>query len=67
MKKVKCPSCKKLTSLKDNPYRPFCSNRCKVLDLGAWADEKYSVPGESCNAELESQRDDNSEEKKTYH
>lgn len=27
------------------PYRPFCSERCKQIDLGAWADEQYKVPG----------------------
>jgi endogenous inhibitor of DNA gyrase (YacG/DUF329 family) len=29
----------------DNPYRPFCSERCKQIDLGAWADEKFAIPG----------------------
>lgn len=43
--KVKCPTCGKQTEYsKDNPCRPFCSERCKILDLGAWADEKYRVP-----------------------
>ena len=27
-----------------NPWRPFCSERCKLVDLGAWADESYRVP-----------------------
>ncbi|NJL72120.1 MAG: DNA gyrase inhibitor YacG [Candidatus Competibacteraceae bacterium] len=42
---VKCPTCGKpaVYSL-SNPFRPFCSERCKTLDLGAWADEKYKVP-----------------------
>ncbi|MGE4132933.1 MAG: DNA gyrase inhibitor YacG [Bdellovibrionales bacterium] len=43
--KVKCPTCGKPSRYdKDNPDRPFCSERCRVLDLGAWADEKYRVP-----------------------
>jgi uncharacterized protein len=29
-----------------NPYRPFCSERCKMIDLGAWATESYRVPVE---------------------
>jgi len=29
---------------KANPYRPFCSERCKLIDLGAWASEAYRVP-----------------------
>jgi hypothetical protein len=28
-----------------NPYRPFCCERCRLIDLGAWADESYRVPG----------------------
>lgn len=43
--KVKCPTCGKETEYAStNPVRPFCSERCKTLDLGAWADEKYRVP-----------------------
>jgi uncharacterized protein len=39
---MKCPICKKPVFLGD-PFMPFCSERCKLLDLGAWADEKYVV------------------------
>lgn len=43
-----CPHCgKKGTWEKDNPARPFCSKRCKLIDLGAWADESRSIPGDS--------------------
>jgi hypothetical protein len=28
----------------ENPWRPFCSERCKLLDLGKWASEEYRVP-----------------------
>jgi uncharacterized protein len=28
-----------------NPWRPFCSERCRVTDLGGWASESYRVPG----------------------
>lgn len=42
---VKCPTCRKQTKFTPgNPYRPFCSERCKTIDLGAWADEKYAIP-----------------------
>ena len=42
---VICPRCKeKALYSKDNPFRPFCSERCKLIDLGAWADESYRVP-----------------------
>ena len=42
---VRCPQCggESLWS-PDNPYRPFCSERCKLIDLGAWASESYRVP-----------------------
>jgi endogenous inhibitor of DNA gyrase (YacG/DUF329 family) len=41
-----CPSCGKdaIWSLQQNSWRPFCSERCKMIDLGAWADESYRVP-----------------------
>lgn len=42
---VNCPSCGKKVVWNENfPYRPFCSERCKQIDLGAWAEEKYRVP-----------------------
>jgi endogenous inhibitor of DNA gyrase (YacG/DUF329 family) len=30
----------------DNPWRPFCSERCKSIDLGGWASEAYRIPAE---------------------
>ena len=39
---MKCPICKKNVELKD-PFMPFCSERCKLIDLGNWADEKYVI------------------------
>ncbi|MDR0933533.1 MAG: DNA gyrase inhibitor YacG [Burkholderiaceae bacterium] len=42
---VTCPVCGKVVEWTEkNAYRPFCSLRCKQIDLGAWADEKYTVP-----------------------
>lgn len=42
--KVKCPLCKKETEYSpENPYRPFCSERCRLIDLGMWASEDYRV------------------------
>jgi endogenous inhibitor of DNA gyrase (YacG/DUF329 family) len=41
---MKCPICKKTVNLGD-PEAPFCSERCRVIDLGNWASEKYVVPG----------------------
>lgn len=44
---VKCPRCGKETQFEGNEFRPFCSERCKLLDFGAWADEEYSLPAEN--------------------
>jgi endogenous inhibitor of DNA gyrase (YacG/DUF329 family) len=42
---VNCPCCaRKVEWSAANAYRPFCSERCKGIDLGAWADEKYAIP-----------------------
>jgi endogenous inhibitor of DNA gyrase (YacG/DUF329 family) len=42
---VRCPACGGASVYApENPYRPFCSERCKNLDLGAWASESYRVP-----------------------
>lgn len=45
--KINCPTCGKVSEWSpDNPWRPFCSERCKLIDLGEWADEKKRIPGE---------------------
>lgn len=45
VKQVSCPSCKALSDFSaENPYRPFCSARCKMVDLGDWANETYRIP-----------------------
>ncbi len=49
--KVKCPTCgKELEWSKDNQYRPFCSSRCKLIDLGAWLDEKMVISRDESDA-----------------
>jgi endogenous inhibitor of DNA gyrase (YacG/DUF329 family) len=40
-----CPTCGKPVEWQDNPHRPFCSERCKLVDLGKWVSEEYRVPG----------------------
>ncbi|MDP2239524.1 MAG: DNA gyrase inhibitor YacG [Burkholderiales bacterium] len=45
MKFVSCPQCGTQVRWDPaNPYRPFCSERCKLIDLGAWAEESYRIP-----------------------
>jgi len=42
---VACPACGKLALFAPaNPWRPFCSERCRLTDLGAWATESYRIP-----------------------
>jgi uncharacterized protein len=42
---VNCPRCgAQVAWVNENRYRPFCSERCKLIDLGDWAMEKYRVP-----------------------
>jgi endogenous inhibitor of DNA gyrase (YacG/DUF329 family) len=44
-RKVACPTCGDLAEYNpDNPWRPFCSQRCKLIDLGQWATEGYRIP-----------------------
>jgi uncharacterized protein len=44
VKLVACPRCQKSVAWStENPFRPFCSDRCKNLDLGAWANEEYRI------------------------
>jgi len=43
---MKCPTCRKPTEWKENPFRPFCSERCQLVDLGRWVEGEYRVPGD---------------------
>lgn len=46
MKKPSCPTCKgALPPREKNAWFPFCSDRCKVIDLGRWFGGSYAVPG----------------------
>jgi endogenous inhibitor of DNA gyrase (YacG/DUF329 family) len=54
--KIQCPVCKKTTTWEENPWRPFCSERCKLIDLGKWATEEYKVPGEGVRDEEEKKK-----------
>ena len=56
---MKCPICEKPTTWKDNVFRPFCSERCKIIDLGSWASEDYRItaPLKDASEEAEQQQD----------
>jgi endogenous inhibitor of DNA gyrase (YacG/DUF329 family) len=48
---INCPICKKSVEWDGNLTRPFCSERCRILDLGAWLVEEYRVPAEEFHLE----------------
>ena len=41
--RVRCPNCSKYSEWENNTWKPFCSERCKMLDLGRWASEDYKL------------------------
>ena len=45
--RVTCPTCRKEADWQNNPHRPFCSERCRLIDLGAWTEERYRIPGDA--------------------
>ncbi len=49
--KILCPVCRNVTTWEENPCRPFCSERCRTIDLGAWASEGYRIPCRSKDEE----------------
>jgi uncharacterized protein len=50
---VACPQCSRdvVWNKEISPYRPFCSERCKLIDLGRWAEGQYSIPVEAKSEE----------------
>lgn len=60
--KIECPICNKETGWEGNPFRPFCSERCKLLDLGAWASEKYKIEGEDLKEDGNGEKSNETEE-----
>ena len=52
MKEVNCPTCGAAVQWQpSNKFKPFCSERCKLIDLGEWASEGYKIPSETKNME----------------
>lgn len=47
---VPCPVCKKRVPWQpESQYRPFCSKRCQLIDLGEWANEEKAIPCETAD------------------
>ncbi len=65
MKKIKitCPVCKKEAKWDDNPFRPFCSERCRLIDLGKWASEDYRIAGEKKDIPDNTEEENNPKER----
>lgn len=56
--RVSCPSCKKLVPwTAEQTFKPFCCERCKLIDLGEWAMEEKRIPGESVVSEEDNEAD----------
>jgi len=49
--RVKCPTCQRELDWEAAPFRPFCSERCRLIDLGAWLTEQRAIPGDSAPLE----------------
>jgi endogenous inhibitor of DNA gyrase (YacG/DUF329 family) len=47
-----CPLCRRPTVWEANPWRPFCSERCQIVDLGTWAAEQYRLPGPKLSIDI---------------
>jgi endogenous inhibitor of DNA gyrase (YacG/DUF329 family) len=50
---MKCPTCRQPVENEKSPWRPFCSRRCKLIDLGRWLDGSYALPGEEVEEDEE--------------
>ncbi|MBV9621318.1 MAG: DNA gyrase inhibitor YacG [Gammaproteobacteria bacterium] len=44
--RIRCPTCQRPLDWQHAPCRPFCSERCRLIDLGAWLSEQRSIPGD---------------------
>ncbi len=51
VKEVNCPNCKKRFNYFSSEFRPFCCEKCRLIDLGQWLSESYTVPVEKLTEE----------------
>lgn len=59
LKKIKCPVCDKQNTWNvGNAFRPFCSERCKWIDLGEWANESRTIPGQELDSSVSHEAED---------
>ena len=58
-REVNCPVCGAVVPwAPESQYRPFCSNRCRKIDLGAWANDEYKIPAAPGDPDEEAQPED---------
>jgi hypothetical protein len=53
-RRVQCPQCGSAAEWRRNAHRPFCSLACRLIDLGAWIDERHRIPGAALTDDLAS-------------
>ena len=61
MVSLKCPICEMTVVWEANPNRPFCSERCRLFDLGNWASSKYVLPIEEPEVQDDPEQESGSE------
>lgn len=49
--RVRCPTCRREIEWAEAPYRPFCSERCRLIDFGGWLTERHAIPGEPASGD----------------
>lgn len=59
--RIKCPTCRAEVQWENNPHRPFCSERCQLIDLGAWTEGKYRIPGRKIERKIDDEDDEGDE------
>jgi hypothetical protein len=57
---MRCPICKQSVPAEGNPFRPFCSERCKMIDLDNWLSERYRIPAPARTRDQEGAEQDSS-------
>ena len=58
-RRVPCPTCRTEVEWSEaSPWRPFCSARCRGIDLGDWASDRFVIPGEAAGGEAEPTAED---------
>jgi endogenous inhibitor of DNA gyrase (YacG/DUF329 family) len=57
--KTSCPTCNEEDTWQTtNDFRPFCSHRCKLIDLGEWADGQHAIPGDAVDPRINEGEED---------